>query len=552
MSKAELDSDLAEKYELNQDFGPDVLAPEQQGLKRDLRLRHMAMIAISGTLGSGLFLTSGSTIANGGPGGSLLAYAIVGIWLTFVCQAIGEVATLLPLPGAFNAWGGRIFDEAFSFMMTWLYFINWALAIPAELSASALIFSFWLPADSKFPTWLVPVIIIVILAISNLFGVKAYGELEYWFSVLKVVTIILFIGVGILVDAGVIGGVKYGMDNWHVEGAPFKGGFIGFVTTLVSVAFSYGGIEMTGVTAAESRNPHKHVPKAVNSVLFRIVFFYLVSIFLLGSIVNNDDARLLNNNSAATAPFTIVFAKAGINAAANYMNAVVLTSVLSTTNSSVYVSTRMLLSLARNGWAPKAVGYTNSRGVPLVSLAVVIAFSCLSLITIFVGAGVVFTWFSRLMGAIYFQSWIFTLLLHFRFRYCWNAQGRSVMDLPYVSWGYPYGNILGAFIGFLCIIATCYISFLNPPQYPGDGAVSEDFDKYYKERNDYAQNILAAWFPWLMSAVLFFAYKFVRKTKMVNAKEADLDTGRFIPTESDLEDLRPHGPAWKKVVKFFT
>ncbi|KAG0201395.1 hypothetical protein BGX28_005773 [Mortierella sp. GBA30] len=551
MSKSKLDSNMAEEYELNQDFGPEILAEEQQGLKRDLRLRHMAMIAVSGTLGSGLFLTSGSTIATGGPGGSLIAYAVVGIWLTFVCQAIGEVATLLPLPGAFNAWAGLIFDEAFSFQMTWMYFINWALAIPAELSASAVIVGFWLPDGSTFPTWLVPVIIIVFLVFTNLVGVKAYGELEYWFSVLKVITIIMFIICGILVDAGIIGGVKYGMDAWHIEGAPFKGGFNGFLATLVSVAFSYGGTEMTGVTAAESRNPHKHVPKAVNTVLVRIAFFYLASIFLLGSIIDNNDPQLLNSGgSAATAPFTIVFAKAGIKAAANYMNAVVFTSVFSTTNSAIYVSTRMLLSLARNGWAPKAIGYTNSRGVPLVSLAIVIAFSCMSLVTIFVGSGIVFQWFVAIMGSIYFQSWIYTLLLHFRFRYCWSAQGRAVQDLPYVSWGYPYGNILGTLIGFVCIITTCYLSVINPPQYPGDGASAEVLNAYYLDRNGYAQKILSAWFPWVMSAILFFSYKFVRKTKMISAKEADLDTGRFIPTESDLEDLRPRGPAWKRTIKF--
>ncbi|KAF9927869.1 hypothetical protein BGZ75_007768 [Mortierella antarctica] len=552
--KYEDDNDIAEKYEIDhmQDVGQhEVLAAEQQGLKRDLRLRHMVMIAISGTIGTGLFLTSGSTIATAGPGGALLAYAVIGIWLIFVCQAIGEIATLLPLPGAFNAWGGRVFDEAFSFQMTWMYFINWALTIPAELSASAVIVGFWLPKDSTFPSWVVPLIIIIIMIFINLVGVKAYGELEYWFSVLKVLTIIMFIICGILVDAGVIGGVKYGMNAWHVEGAPFKGGFMGFITTLVAVGYSYGGTEMTGVTAAESRNPHKHVPKAVNTVLIRIAFFYIVSIFLLGSIVENNDPQLLNNSgSAATAPFTIVFAKAGITAAANYMNAVVFTSVFSAINSDFYVATRMLLSLARNGWAHKSIGYTNSRGVPLVALAIVTACSCLSMITIFVGSGVVFEWFVSIIGSIIFQSWILILFLHFRFRYCWRAQGRPVSDLPYVSWGYPYGNILGAVIGVLCIIATCYLSVINPPTSPGAGADAAAKDAYKKARDSYAQGLLGAWFPWVMSAILFFSYKFVHKTKLIKAEDADLDTGRFIPSESDKEDLKPHGPLWKRIVKF--
>ncbi|KAG0362348.1 hypothetical protein BGZ54_008663 [Gamsiella multidivaricata] len=419
-----------------------------------------------------------------------------------------------------------------------MYFIHWAPTIPAELSASAVIVGYWLPADSKFPAWIVPVLIIVVMVFINLAGVKAYGELEYWFSILKVLTIIMFIICGILVDAGVVGNKKYGMDAWHVEGAPFKGGFLGFITTLVSVGYAYGGTEMTGVTAAESRNPHKHVPKAVNTVMVRIAFFYIVSVFLLASIIPVNDPELVNaDGSAANAPFTIVFAKA-----------VVFTSVFSAINSDFYVATRMLLSLSRNGWAHKQIGYTNSRGVPVVSLAIVTLCSCLSLITIFVGSGVVFSWFVSIIGSIIFQSWILILFLHFRFRYCWKKQGRPVSDLPYVSWGYPYGNILATCIGIGCIVATCYLSIINPPHNPGPDAAPTDIKAFHKARDAYAQNLLGAWFPWVCSLCLFFGYKFVKKTKMIRAEDADLDTGRFIPTESDKLDMDAPLPLWKKIL----
>ncbi|KAG0294066.1 hypothetical protein BGZ97_005168 [Linnemannia gamsii] len=540
------DYDGSEKYDVDQmhDVPQTHLAAEQEGLKRDLRLRHMIMIAVSGTIGTGLFLTSGSTIATAGPGGALLAYCLIGLWLVFVCQAIGEI------PGAFNAWGARVFDEAFSFQMTWMYFINWALTIPAELAAAAVIVEFWIGKDSSFPSWVVPLIIILIMIAINVTGVKAYGEIEYWLSVLKVFTILMFIVCGILVDAGAIGGTTYGLRSWSYKEAPFVGGFLAFVKTLVSVGYAYGGSEMTGVTAAESRNPHKHVPKAVNTVLIRIAGFYISSVFLLGAIVEYDDPALKNSEkSAARAPFTLVFVKAGISAAADYMNAVVFTSIFSAINSDFYVATRMLLSLSRNGWAHKSIGYTNSRGVPMVALAIVTSCSCLSLVTIFVGSGVVFSWFVSIIGSIIFQSWILILLLHFRFRYCWKAQGRAVKDLPYVSWGYPYGNIIATFIGVCCIIGTCYLSIIDPPQYPGDGASAEDLTKYKKSRDDYAQGLLGAWFPWVLSAILFFSYKFVRKTKMVKAEEADLDTGRFVPSESDKEDLEVKGPFWKRALK---
>ncbi|KAG0195572.1 hypothetical protein BGX33_002979, partial [Mortierella sp. NVP41] len=466
------------------------------GLKRDLRLRHMIMLAIAGTIGTGLFLTSGSTIATAGPGGALLAYTLIGIWLIFVMQAIGEIATFLPLPGAFNAWGSRVFDEAFSFQMTWMYCIGWALGIPAQLSASALIVSFWLPEDTTFPPWIVPLIIIILMLFINIAGVKTYGELAYWFSIPKVVTIIFFIACGILVDAGAIGGHTYGFENWRIEGAPFKGGFTSFLNTLISVAYAYDGVEVTGITAAESRNPHKHVPWAINIVSIRITFFYIASIFLLGSIVANDDPLLVNtDHSAARAPFTIVFAKAGIRGAANYMNAVVFTSVFSAINVDFYVSTRMLLSLARNGWVHKSIGYINSRGVPVVAVALVTACSCLSLITIFVGSGVVYHWFISIIGSITFQYWLFILLLHLRFRYCWKAQGRAVTDLPYVAWGYPYGNILGVVIGCFCIVSNWYLSVINPPEHPGAGASEELMNAYRSRRDAYIQGILGAWFP---------------------------------------------------------
>ncbi|KAK3832880.1 MAG: amino acid permease-domain-containing protein, partial [Linnemannia gamsii] len=523
-------------YELNQmqdggdDSHHDILTDaSQDGLKRDLRLRHMIMIAVTGTIGTGLFLTSGSTIATAGPGGALLAYTLIGIWLIFVSQAISEIATLLPLPGAFNAWGSRVFDEAFSFQMTWMYCINWALMIPAQLSASALIVSFWLPQDTTFPPWVVPLIIIILMLFINIAGVKTYGELAYWFSIPKVVTIIFFIACGILVDAGAIGGHTYGFENWRIEGAPFKGGFRSFITTLVSVAYAYSGVEITGVTAAESRNPHKHVPRAVNTVLLRVTFFYIASIFLLGSIVANNDPLLVNTDHSATrAPFTIVFAKAGINGAANYMNAIVFTSLFSAINADFYVTTRILLSLARNGWVHKSIGYINSRGVPVVAVAVVTACSCLSLITIFVGSGIVFQWFISFIGSITFQYWLYILFLHFRFRYCWKAQGRAVADLPYVAWGYPYGNILGVVIGCFCIVCNWYLSVINPPRHPGAGAEEELMNAYRSRRVEYIQGILGAWFPSFISVTLFFAYKYICGTKLVKAVDADLDTGHFV------------------------
>jgi len=395
-------------------------------------------------------------------------------------------------------------------------------------------------------------IIILLMVAINLAGVKAYGELEYWFSILKVLTIIMFIICGVLVDAGAIGsGPRPGMSNWHIPGAPFKGGFMGFITTLVSVGYAYGGTEMTGVTAAESRNPHKHVPKAVNTVLVRIAFFYIVSIFLLGSIIPNDDTRLVNKDgSAAGAPFTLVFIQAGISVAANYMNAVVLTSVFSAINSDFYVSTRMLLSLSRNGWAHPMIGYTNSRGVPVVAVAITTAFSCIALVMIYAGASTVFDWLVSIIGSIIFLIWCSILFLHFRFRACWKAQGHSPNDLPYKSWGYPYGHYLAMIIAVCCVIASFYLSIESKPSY-ADFTGAED-PKWVAARNKWAQGLLGAWFPWVLAVTLYFGYKFGKGTKIVNPADADLDTGRWIPPPEVLESEGKPIPAWKKFISKFT
>ncbi|KAG0262998.1 hypothetical protein DFQ27_001993 [Actinomortierella ambigua] len=518
---------------------------DSSGLHRDLKLRHMVMIAISGTIGTGLFLTSGQTIATAGPLGALLAYVVIGIWLVFVTQAIGEIATLLPIPGAFTSWGMRFYDESFSFMMTWMYFLNWGLTIPAELSASSLVIAYWLPENSTFPEWAVPVIIIVVLVIINFLGVKVYGEVEYWFSILKVVTIVVFIICGILVDSGAIGGHRYGVENWSIPGAPFKGGFNAFLSVLVSVGFSYGGTELSGVTAAESRNPHRHVPKAVNTVLVRIAIFYILSIFFLGSIIPNDDPRLANpDGTVENAPFTLVFLQAGLARGADYMNAVIFTSIVSASNSDFYVATRMLMSLSQNGWAPAIIGRTNKRGVPVGAVLITTAFSCISLVVIYAGASIVFQFLNAIIGSLIFLIWIMILFLHFRFRQCWKAQGRTPQDLPYRSWGYPYGHYLGTVIGVLCIIASFYLSIYSKPT----TALYPDPTDYNNKQLKWIQTMLGAWAPWILSGLLYFGFKLVRKTKIIPPTEADLDTGRWYPTEEELAHDRMPRPWWKKAL----
>lgn len=289
----------------------------------------------------------------------------------------------------------------------------------------------------------------------------------------------------------------------------------------------------------------------MNTVLVRIAFFYILSIFFLGSIVPNNDPRLLNaDGTVVNAPFTIVFLQAGMKGGASYMNAVIFTSVVSAANSDFYVATRMLMSLSRNGWAPALVGKTNSRGVPVVAVMITTAFSCIALVMIYAGASTVFDWLVSIIGSLIFLIWVCILFLHFRFRKCWKAQGHTPDQLPYRSWGYPYGHYLAAVIGVCCVLASFYLSIYNKPDAAAFPLGTED-PTYKTARNKWAQGLLGAWFPWLLATVLFVSYKVIKGTKIVDPAQADLDTGRWVPPPVDPN--RPHKPipAWKKALSKF-
>lgn len=287
-------------------------------------------------------------------------------------------------------------------------------------------------------------------------------------------------------------------------------------------------------------------------MLVRIAFFYILSIFFLGSIVPNNDPRLLNaDGTVVNAPFTIVFLQAGMKGGASYMNAVIFTSVVSAANSDFYVATRMLMSLSRNGWAPAIVGKTNSRGVPVVAVMITTAFSCIALVMIYAGASTVFDWLVSIIGSLIFLIWVCILFLHFRFRMCWKAQGHTPDQLPYKSWGYPYGHYLAAVIGVCCVIASFYLSIDNKPNPMAFGPLGSADPAYKTARNRWAQGMLGAWFPWFLATLLYVSYKVIKGTKIVNPAEADLDTGRWVPPPVDPNRQDKPVPAWKRLLSKF-
>ena len=297
-------------------------------LKRSLKARHMNMIAIGGAIGTGLFVAGGESVSQAGPGGALLAYSLIGIMVYFLMTSLGEMATYMPVSGSFGTYAARFVDEAFGFALGWNYWFNWAITLAAELVASALIMKYWFP-DTPSIVW--SALFFVLIFGLNYMSTRLFGESEFIFAGVKVMTVIVFLFVGALLIFG-IGAESPGFTNWTVGEAPFVGGWAAVLGIFMIAGFSFQGTEMIGVAAGESENPKENVPKAVNNIFWRILLFYLGSFTVIGFLIPYTDPNLLNSSveNISISPFTLVFERFGLPAAAGILNAVILTAVLST------------------------------------------------------------------------------------------------------------------------------------------------------------------------------------------------------------------------------
>ncbi|KAF9020623.1 hypothetical protein BDZ89DRAFT_958158 [Hymenopellis radicata] len=395
------------------------------------------MIAIAGTIGTGLFLGTGRSLAQGGPASILICYAIVGFIVYVTLLLLGEMATQYPVAGSFNAYTTRFFSPSYGFALSWNYWFNDAVSVASDLTAAQLVLQYWTVQHS----WAISLAFWVFLVAVNAIHVRAYGELEYWLASLKVATIVVFIIVGILVNRGVNQDHHViAFSNWGIDGAPFVGGFGGFARVFVTASFAYGGTESLGIAAGETKNPSANMPKVVKFVFWRILIFYLLSVFLIGLNVPWNYPNL-SNKTTTTSPFTIVFQYAGSNAAGSFMNTVILTSVLSAGNHALFAGTRVLygLSVTRPAQAPRIFSWT-IRGVPLPALALTSSISALCFGSSFIGSGQLWSWLQNIVGVSNQIAWLSIGLASWRFRKAWVRQGRSLRELKFrAAWTWPWG-----------------------------------------------------------------------------------------------------------------
>ncbi|KAK8223267.1 amino acid permease [Phyllosticta capitalensis] len=478
----------------------------QQGdfapLHRKLKSRHLQMITIGGIIGPGLLVGSGNALHLAGPGGVLISFSLVGIIVFFVMQSLGELATLIPVTGSFTDYAARFVDESLAFALGWAYWYLWVTVLANEYNSISLVVMYW---TDTVPQWAWILIFWVIFISLSMLGVLAYGEVEFWLSLIKVISLTVFFILAIAISAGGIGPQKIGFKYWHDPGA-FADSINGVAKTFVIAGTLFAGTEMVGITAGESENPRRAVPRAINQVFWRILIFYIGMMFFIGMLIPYNDKRLLSGSSkTAASPLTIALEDAQIAPAAHLINALIVISVISAGNSSLYVASRTITHMARNGMAPLLLGKTNQKGVPWAALLFTNLAACISFLSQGSGAGVVFEALITLSGVATFIVWATIEVVHIRLRQALKAQEQSADELPFKALWYPYGTYACLAANIFLVFFQGYTAFLNPFS-PSDFVINY---------------ILIPIF------VLFVVvWKFWHKTKFVRAADIDIWSGR--------------------------
>ncbi|WP_240625069.1 amino acid permease [Kocuria tytonicola] len=462
------------------------------------------MIAMGGAIGTGLFVASGNSINTAGPGGALVAYAAIGLMVFLLMQSLGEMATHLPVAGSFEEYSTRYISRSFGFAIGWNYWYNWAITVAAELVAAALVMRYWFP---DVPAWIWSAAFLVILFALNALSARAYGEGEFWFSLIKVITVVVFLVLGVLMILGILGGPSPGFHNWTAGEAPFVNGFTGIMSIFMVAGFSFQGTELVGVAAGEAENPGKTVPKAIRTVFVRILLFYIGAIAVIGFLIPYTDPHLLASEveDVSISPFTLVFEHAGVLAAASVMNAVILTAILSAGNSGLYASTRMLYALAKTGKAPRFLARVNRRGVPMYALlaTTLIGMSCF--LTTLIGEGEAYVWLINASGLAGFIVWMGIAWSHYRFRKAYVLQGGDPKDLTYRARFFPVGPIVALVMCAIVIVGQGYSIFTSGDVNP--------------------LSLLSSYLGLPIFLALWLGHKLATKDKPVDLRTADVTPG---------------------------
>ena len=474
------------------------------GVKRGLKNRHLSMMALAGIIGPGLLVGAGGALANGGPASLLIGFGVIGIIAFSIMQSLGEMTTLYPGGGSFISLADRMVDRAFAVAVGWNYWLIWVCVLANEYNVISSIFTFW---SATVPIWGWFLIFWFVFLAFQLLGVQAFGEAEFWLALFKLLGLTAFFIFAIVYAAGGLAGQEHavGFRYWHVPG-PFNGhGFRGVATVFVFCSTFYAGVESIAVAATETRNPGVAVPQAIRQVFWRILFIYMGSAFFFGLTCPANASGLVDGGSRSLqSPMTIAIQTAGWEGGVNLINAFIFITVLSAINSSIYIGSRTILYMAQSGLAPRFLGYTDKRGVPIFALLVTNAFGALSMMNVSTGASKAYSYIVNLSGVSTFLVWGSISFIHLRFRAAWTAQGRAPDDLPYKSLWYPANAWFGLSANVFLAVVQGWTT-LSP----------------FNAGNFVDAYILLALFP-----LIYLLAKVLKKTHWQKAHEVDLDYGR--------------------------
>ncbi|RWA12408.1 hypothetical protein EKO27_g2717 [Xylaria grammica] len=506
----------------------------ETSLHRGLKARHISMIAIGGAIGTGLIIGTGKALAKAGPGAILISYSVIGFVVFLVMAGLGEISAWLPMSAGFTGYASRFCDPSLGFALGWTYWFKYIILPPNQLTAAALVIQFWLPRDRVNPGVWIAVFLVLIIVI-NYFGVKFFGEFEFWLSSFKVVVVIGIILVSLVITAGGADGHARGFEYWRNPGAfnpKFNdeipegslGRFLTFYSTLVTATFAFLGTELVGVTVGEAQNPRKTIPRAIKLTFYRIVVFYLVSVFLVGMIVPHDADELAFANdastSAAASPFVVAIKLAGINVLPHILNASILLFVFSAANSDLYIASRTLYGLASDGSAPAIFRKTDRRGVPIYALFTSATFGLLAFLNVSDDSKEVFTYLVNVTTILGLLSWISILVTHIWFVRARKAQGLTNEVMPYTA---PLG-IWGSYVAlFICVLV----------------AITKNFDAFIPSlsANGNYKTFITGYIGIPLYLALIFGHKFITKSKGVRPHECDFYSGKDIIDREEEEFL---------------
>ncbi len=484
-------------------------------LKRSLKGRHLQMIAIGATIGTGLLVESGYALKMGGPAGILFSSVIISSMLFAMLNALGELATTLPVAGSFTILFDRFIDSSWGFAVSWSYVIRWLTILPTSLVAAAMSIHYWTHGmDVNSVAWIAPSY--VVIGLINLFGVRVFGETEFIFSVIKLTSITGFIICGITLICGGTTVHKegyIGAKYWHDPGA-FSNGFKGVCYVFITSVFSFNGTELVGLAAAESKNPRKVLPKATKKIFWTIFLIYFVSLLIVGFLVPYNDPHLSRtvdeSDNITTSPFVIALSNAGVKSFPTIMNVVVIVSVTSISNAAVFASSRILAAMATIGIAPQFLSYIDRKGRPLFGILVTMVLGLLCLLAASDKEWQIFHWLMAVSSLSSIFVWGSIAATHIRFRYTLDYQGRGVDELSYESMTGIWGSYYVIFISIIVIITQFWISLFPIGLKP-------DALKFFK-----------GYLSVIIILILYFGHKlWTRNWRWyIPIEEIDIDTGR--------------------------